>query len=78
MTWAETDNNVRPMNRQTIIAKIEEAHRITGLAPSTICHKAIKNSKTYATLVDGKPGPGIDQINALFAWIDEAITKAKA
>ena len=65
------------MNRHPIIANIEEAHRITGLAPSTICHKALKNSKTYDTLVAGKPGPGIDQINTLFKWIDEAIEKVK-
>ena len=77
MTWIETDNNVRPMNRQTIIAKIEEAHRITGLAPSTICWKALKNSKTYDALLAGKPGPGIDQINTLLEWIDAAITKAE-
>lgn len=66
------------MNRKLIIAKIEEAHRVTGLAPSTICHKALKNSKTYDALVAGKPGPGIDQINTLLDWIDAAIKKAAA
>ncbi len=71
-----TDLPQKILTRSGLIEKIDECHVITGLAHSTICQFAIGNSKTYQALVDGRPGPGIDGIEKLVAWIGEANSKA--